>query len=97
MKIKVTKKTDQEIDIELPAFWGSEDHETFIGVINENTVIKINKRESYKCIQSCKSWLMSDDIATAYRDWISISETEFLEVHESFLQSLSLMPKMIED
>lgn len=97
MQIKIKQQTEKTIDLELPAFFGSEDHETFIGVINEDTVIKIQNRKNYKVIQNCSTWLMSDDIATAYRDWISISETEFLEVHESFLQSLSLMPKMIVD
>lgn len=97
MKIKQFIKTEREVEVDLPAFWGNNDHTEFLAVINEETVIHIKRWEGYKLIQSATVSVKGDAITDAYQNWISISETEFLEVHESFLQSLSLMPKMIVD
>lgn len=97
MKIKQIVKSEKEVDIELPAFWGNNDHTEFIAAIDVETVIKITNRETYKSIRNLAFWLMDAEIADAYQNWNTISESEFIEIHEGFLQSLSLMPKMISD
>ena len=95
IKQTITEKTEKEVDIELPSYWVNEALNEYIAAISEERVIKIVDRDGYKYVQITDLSIKQYEVVEAYQHWNMISETEFIEIHEQFLQRLSLQPMLV--
>lgn len=96
MQITTQVTTEQTVEIELPLFFKHRDRTEYLGVLNEQTVIKILETNGYKSISNGGSSIYTSEIKEAHNKWSKISEQEFLAAHALFLRSLSLKPKLHE-
>lgn len=94
MKIKTVNVVRNEIDIELPLFWKHPIDETYLGVLDENTVVSMTFG-SYRHVTHCELWLKTGEIEKANAEWTRIDEAMFLTAHKKMLSSLSLQPVLI--
>lgn len=88
MKIKVTTKTETDVEIELP-FFSENEHELF-AILSESDARMLFVLNDYI---SLRTSLVSSDYATALAA-NRITEEEFYEAWQGALEKLSLAPKL---
>lgn len=94
MKVNTTIVSTKEVDVPIPFFSRSKDSERYVAVLDENTFIKIVKMNGYTCIQNTSVEISRNDISTAYSEFISCTEAEFMEAYDKTIESISLIPKL---
>lgn len=92
MTITLKKEVEEQIEIPVPCFFISKTGLELIGVLDENTVVKIYHSEGHSCISNSEMWLQKSDVEKAYNNWHTCTETQFLEKYSEVEQAMSLHP-----
>lgn len=99
MTITIEKKetTTQEVEIPIPSFWRNAGETSYVGLLDEKTVVEIISDEYEKTIRNFDNsrWSAGKDrVGIAHSMFHSCTETEFLDKYSEVEQSMSLHPKL---
>ena len=98
MKFTTTQTAKTEIEIPIPSFYRdtlcSESITDLIGILDENTIIKVFESTRRTCVQNMDIYLGESDIVSAHIHWQPITEDVFLYHHSRALHSMSLTPEL---
>ena len=96
MRIKIQKTIEEEVEISLPVYYRNilSIGKDTIGVVDENTVIKVYDGEGYVMIS--QGILFSQEIESWEQRLQKITEDEFFDAYQSAHEKLSITPKLIE-
>lgn len=102
MKLKTNYTEEREVEIVLPFFRmqkSSYDNGwiEYRGVLPDETYVNIFTTTDHSTIRHIKAERAESEIMNSYKQWPEISESEFLEAHQKSLDSLSLVPKLVND
>lgn len=98
MELTIKKTVEETVAIDLPVFFKNNDGYLIAG-INEETGIYITNRSGLKQYSIGDLWLYKSNLSEAVNSngsWEKITEQEFMEAHEAFINSLSLTPQLKE-
>lgn len=95
MELKIKKEVEETVNIELPVFFKCPNEQTYLGAINESTVIKFTTLNSLCIYTNCILRLYSPEVIEAVKNWNAITEDSFMDIHEDFLRLQSLKPVLI--
>lgn len=94
MLIQITKKQTSQVEIPVPCFFKNKDEDTYLGVLDEKTVVRIFKIGDHAIIINTTSDLCPEYIRDAYESFHSCTESEFLTAYDETIESISLHPKL---
>lgn len=83
------------IEIPVPFFARRNDEREYIGLLDENTVVKIYSGQSHTSVSNSQMDSMEKSkLIEAFETWHSCTETEFLDKYDAVIESISLHPKL---
>lgn len=99
IKIKVEKKevTEKVIEIPVPCFFRCKSETDYLAVLDEKTLVTIFTMDDLTIIKNqdyTQSPSAMNEIHSAYLNFHSCTETEFLEKYDAVIESISLHPKL---
>lgn len=99
MKFTTTQTAKTEIEIPVPSFYKdgncSESITDLIGILDENTIIKVYESTRRTCVQNMDLYLGESDIVYAHIHWTPIAKDVFLYHHSRALHSMLLMQELM--
>jgi hypothetical protein len=94
MTIKSKKVIESEAEIQIPCFLRDKQQTHMLALLDEKTLIKVTRLERFTVIVNAEPDVFSSDIADAWNNWHSMTETEFFDVYHEAVDSISLHPKL---
>lgn len=102
MKLKTNYTEEREVEIVLPFFRMQKSNYDngwveYRGVLPDETYVNIFNTTDHSTIRHLKADRAESEVLSSYKTWQEITEAEFLEAHQKALDSLSLVPKLVDD
>ena len=98
LEIKKTEVTEQEVDLPVPCFFRNKAETTYVGLLDEFTVVEMVADEYENSIRNFnnKTWKTGiDRVKFAYNEYVSCTETEFLDKYSEVERAMSLHPILV--
>ena len=94
MTIQLTSLANTLVTSELPVpcFFRDKSEHSYIGLLDENTIVKVYRTDDLLLIQNSKLWLCEGDLIKASKEFHSCTEAEFMEAYADVEQRMSLNP-----
>jgi len=94
LKLSVEKKQTSEVEIQIPCFFRNKSETDYIGVLDAKTIVNIYQCGDMTIIKNTTMEISKHEVSTAYSNWITCTESEFLEKYDAVVESISLHPKL---
>ena len=95
MTITLKKEVEETIEIPVPCFLVSKDEKSWIGLLDENTVVEIYVSNGYKSIVNSELWIKQNSLNNAWKEFHSCTETAFFKKYDQVVESMSLHPILV--
>ena len=85
-----------DIKITVPKFYKSILQDEYIAIMDDDNVVCTYEGPTFNNVEHGTTNAFKHRIERAYNNWTEITEQEFMDHYENYLQTLSLKPQLIE-
>lgn len=93
--ITTKKQVEETVEIPVPCFYRNNSETYFIGVLDNDTVVKIYRGSDLLHISNSKMWLGEHELKDAIENWIKCTEQEFFDAYADVELKMSINPILL--
>lgn len=95
MTITLQKQIEETLEIIVPSFYKSKSGRSFVGLLDEETIVQIYQSEGHLNIQNSNVKYCHHVIKDIPNDYHSCTESEFLDKYAEVERAMSLHPILV--
>lgn len=93
LTVETTVTQPKAVEIPIPFFARTKDESEYLGLLDEKTLVKMFIGTNFKYVTNSTVSISSHhDLAVAWENWVSATETEFFEKYHAVIESMSIHP-----